>query len=71
MGLSKKAADDRGREDHHADQEQPGNYLLAQSDAARSAALIEFGGPHSSDPECPGAQRIALINRPIDATRLP
>jgi hypothetical protein len=30
-----------------------------------------FGGPDSSDPECPGAQRIALINRPIDATRLP
>ena len=71
IGLFKNAADDRRQENHYADKQQSGNYLFAQGDPERSTALIEFGGPHSSDPECPGAQRIALINRPIDATRLP
>jgi hypothetical protein len=63
IGLFKNAADDRCQEDHYADKQQSGNYLFAQGNPERSAALIVFGGPHSSDPERPGAQVIAPLNR--------
>jgi hypothetical protein len=63
IGLFKNAADDRRQEDHHADKHQAGNYLFAQGDSERSTALIEFGGPHSSNPERPGARLIARVNR--------
>ena len=62
IGLFKDAADDRCQEDHYADKQQSGNYLFAQGNPERSAALIVFGGPHSSDPERPGAQVIAPLN---------
>jgi hypothetical protein len=63
IDLFKNAADDRRQEDHHADKQQAGNYLFAQGGSERSTALIEFGGPHSSDPECPGTQLIAPIDQ--------
>jgi hypothetical protein len=63
IGSFKNAADDRCQENHYADKQQSGNYLFAQVDPERSTALIEFGGPHSSNPERPGAQLIAPINR--------
>ena len=42
--------------------------VFVQSDAPRSAALIEFGGPHSSDPDRPGAHHIAPINHAITSS---
>jgi hypothetical protein len=50
-GLSKYATDDRGQKDRRGGQEQSGNNLFSQSNAASSSrsarltARIEFGGP--------------------------
>jgi len=35
--------------------------FFVQGNAAKLTARIEFGGPHSSEPECPGAHRFAPI----------
>jgi hypothetical protein len=39
----------------------PATIFFVQGNAAKLTARIEFGGPHSSEPECPGAHRFAPI----------
>jgi hypothetical protein len=46
---------------HRGDEEQSSNNFFVQGNAAKLTARIEFGGPHSSEPECPGAHRFAPI----------
>jgi hypothetical protein len=43
-------------------------YHTYQKIAPRSAALIEFGEPHSPDPDRPGAHHIAPINHAITSS---
>jgi hypothetical protein len=62
-GANGWGGDATNQADHHADKQQSGKYRLVQSAAARSAAQIEFGGPHSNDPERSDAQVITPINR--------